>query len=129
MSLATTTDATFDQEVLESPSPVLVKFTADWCPPCFMVAPVLDRIAVDEADRLVVSVDYDLNPEISQRYHVLGSRTLGPVRAGRDGGPDRRREATDRDHAGNRATPGTEIAPHGCDTGPLRTGRAGRPGS
>jgi len=65
MSLAATTDATFDQEVLQSPSPVLVKFTADWCPPCFMVAPVLDRIAADEADRLrVVSVDYDLNPEI-----------------------------------------------------------------
>jgi len=77
MSLATTTDATFDQEVLRSPSPVLVKFTADWCPPCFMVAPVLDRIATDEADRLkVVSVDYDLNPEISQRYHVLGLPTM-----------------------------------------------------
>ena len=77
MSLATTTDATFDQKVLRSPSPVLVKFTADWCPPCFMVAPVLDRIATDEADRLkVVSVDYDLNPEISQRYHVLGLPTM-----------------------------------------------------
>ena len=77
MSLTTTTDATFADDVLSSALPVLVDFTASWCPPCVMIAPVLDRIALDEAARLrVVSLDVDVNPITSASYQVLGMPTL-----------------------------------------------------
>jgi len=77
MSLATTTDATFAADVLASPVPVLVDFTAAWCPPCVMIAPVLARIAADEAARLrVVSLDVDINPVATAEYRVMGMPTL-----------------------------------------------------
>lgn len=75
--LTETTDATFAQDVLASPLPVLVEFTASWCPPCHMIAPVLARIAEDEADRLrVLALDVDANPVTALAYDVLGMPTL-----------------------------------------------------
>jgi thioredoxin 1 len=77
MSLQTTTDAAFDTEVLRSETPVLVEFTASWCPPCKMIAPVLDRIATEQAGRMtVVALDVDENPQITRRYGVMGMPTL-----------------------------------------------------
>jgi thioredoxin 1 len=82
-TLVMTTDATFDADVLASQLPVLVDFTADWCPPCRMVAPVLQRLADDESSRLrVVSLDVDANPETTRRYQVLGMPTLALFVAG-----------------------------------------------
>jgi thioredoxin 1 len=63
MSLPSTTDAAFADDVLSSETPVLVDFTAAWCGPCRMLAPVLEQIASDEAARLrIVSIDVDANP-------------------------------------------------------------------
>jgi thioredoxin 1 len=77
MSLKTSTDASFADDVLTSTVPVLVDFTATWCPPCVMIKPVLERIAADEADRLrVVTLDVDENPVVTARYEVLGMPTL-----------------------------------------------------
>ena len=77
MSLVTTTDAAFAHDVLASDLPVLVDFTADWCPPCVMIAPVLAKIAADEADRLrVISIDVDENPVTTAEYRVMGMPTL-----------------------------------------------------
>ena len=77
MSLPETTDATFAEDVLAADRPVLVEFTADWCPPCKMIAPVLAQIARDEGDRLkVVAIDADTNPETMRRYGVMGMPTL-----------------------------------------------------
>lgn len=77
MSVPATTDARFAADVLDAELPVLVEFTADWCPPCKMIAPVLDQIAADEADRLkIVSLDVDENPQATRRYQVLGMPTL-----------------------------------------------------
>lgn len=77
MTLSTLTDQTFSAAVLRAPGAVLVEFTADWCPPCRMIAPVLARIAADEADRLrVVAVDVDANPVTATRFEVLGMPTL-----------------------------------------------------
>jgi len=77
MPVPATTDATFASDVLAADRPVLVEFTADWCPPCKMIAPVLDQIARDEAGRLkIVSLDVDANPETTRRYGVLGMPTL-----------------------------------------------------
>jgi thioredoxin 1 len=77
MPVPETTDAAFAADVLSSPLPVLVDFTANWCPPCRMIAPVLAQIAADEAGRLkVVSLDVDANPETTRRHSVLGMPTL-----------------------------------------------------
>lgn len=77
MSLTPTTDATFADDVLASRLPVLVEFTADWCPPCRMIVPVLQKIADDEASRLrVVSIDVDTNPVITRAYGVMSMPTL-----------------------------------------------------
>jgi thioredoxin 1 len=77
MSLTVTTDSAFATDVLASPTPVLVDFTADWCPPCKMVEPVLEQIATDEAGRLkVVSVDVDTNPVTTLNYGILSMPTL-----------------------------------------------------
>jgi thioredoxin 1 len=77
MSLTLTTDSTFAADVLASPTPVLVDFTADWCPPCRMVEPVLQQIAAEEAGRLkVVSIDVDANPVTTLSYGVLSMPTL-----------------------------------------------------
>ena len=75
--LTEVTDATFAAEVLESELPVLVDFTADWCPPCKQVAPVLAALAAEEADRLrVVALDVDRNPQTQTAYRVMSMPTL-----------------------------------------------------
>ena len=77
MSLNMTTDAAFADDVLASPLPVLVEFTAEWCPPCKKIAPVLAKLAEDESDRMrVVALDVDTNPETTLKYQVLGMPTL-----------------------------------------------------
>jgi thioredoxin 1 len=75
--LPVVTDADFTDVVLASERPVLVEFTADWCPPCRQIAPVLAEIAAEEADRMaVVQLDVDANPEVTLRYGVLSMPTL-----------------------------------------------------
>jgi thioredoxin 1 len=77
MSLDATTDAAFADDVLASSLPVLVEFTAAWCPPCRMIVPVLQKIADDEASRLrVVSIDVDTNPLTTRAYGVMSMPTL-----------------------------------------------------
>ena len=70
-------DSDFDQEVLESETPVLVDFWAEWCAPCKMVAPVLDDLA-NEYDGKVkfVKVDVDGNPETATKYGIRSIPTL-----------------------------------------------------
>ncbi|MGX2994421.1 thioredoxin family protein [Streptomyces sp. JNUCC 64] len=81
--LAEVTDAAFADVVLGADRPVLVEFTADWCPPCRQIAPVLAAVAAEEADRLtVVQLDVDVNPETVARYRVLSMPTLMVFRDG-----------------------------------------------
>jgi len=73
----TVTDATFEDEVLKSDIPVLVDFWADWCPPCRMIAPVLEEIAKEQAGKIkIAKLDYDANPETPKKYGVMGLPTL-----------------------------------------------------
>ena len=71
------TDDTFEQEVLQSQTPVLVDYWAEWCGPCKMIAPVLDQIATEYAGRLkVAKLNIDENQATPPKYHVRGIPTL-----------------------------------------------------
>ncbi|MFY1825687.1 thioredoxin [Myxococcus fulvus] len=64
-------DTRFHQEVLESKEPVLVDFTATWCPPCRALAPTLAALATEYRGRLkVAKLDVDANQETAQRYNI-----------------------------------------------------------
>ena len=77
------TDADFGAEVLAAELPVLVEFTADWCPPCRQMGPVLSALASEEGDRLkVVQLDVDTNPETTNAYRVLSMPTFMVFRGG-----------------------------------------------
>jgi thioredoxin 2 len=79
------TDAEFDRVVADSPVPVLVDFYADWCGPCKMMAPVLDRVAAERMGNvLVAKVDTDANPMVSQRFGIRSIPTLIVFRGGRE---------------------------------------------
>jgi thioredoxin 1 len=81
--VAEVTDADFEAEVIGAELPVLVEFTADWCPPCRQIAPVLSAVASEERDRLkVVQLDVDTNPETTNAYGVLSMPTLIVFRDG-----------------------------------------------
>lgn len=77
------TDADFAAEVIGSDLPVLVEFTADWCPPCRQMAPVLSALAEEEGDRLrIVQLNVDRNPATTNAYKVLSMPTFMVFRDG-----------------------------------------------
>jgi thioredoxin 1 len=71
------TDESFAAEVEQSPRPVLVEYWAQWCPPCRLVAPVLEAIAAEhDGDFDVVKLNIDENPRTAQKYRVLHVPTM-----------------------------------------------------
>ena len=73
--LPSTTDDRFQADVLEADGPVLVDFTASWCPPCRVMKPVLEDLAAEHALR-VVTLDTDDNQQTAAQYGVLGLPTF-----------------------------------------------------
>lgn len=77
----TVTDATFEQEVLNSDILVLVDFWAPWCGPCRMVAPILDKLAKEFAGKIkVAKVNTDENPGLSQAFRIMSIPNLMVVK-------------------------------------------------
>ena len=76
------TDANFTAEVLESETPVLVDFWAEWCGPCRVVAPILKEINEERDNLRIVKLGVDHNQETAARYDVMSIPTLIVFRNG-----------------------------------------------
>ena len=71
------TDDTFENEVLQSSTPVLVDYWAEWCGPCKMIAPILDEVAKDYGERVqVAKMNVDDNREVPAKFGIRGIPTL-----------------------------------------------------
>ena len=76
-NVSTFTDDNFEQEVIQSDQPVLVDFWAEWCMPCRMLAPTIEKIANDFAGKVKVGkVDTDANRDISVKYGISAIPTV-----------------------------------------------------
>ncbi|MGH7177284.1 MAG: thioredoxin [Tepidisphaeraceae bacterium] len=71
------TDQNFEEEVLKSTEPVLVDFTADWCPPCQMLAPVIEKLAKDYVGKAKIGkMDTDKSRNVAIKYNILSIPTV-----------------------------------------------------
>jgi thioredoxin 1 len=80
------TEATFDEQVLQSEKPVIVDFWAEWCGPCHAIAPILEKIADERAGELVlVKVNIDEEQGLAMRYGIQSIPTVVLFKDGQPG--------------------------------------------
>ncbi|HIO62637.1 MAG TPA: thioredoxin [Dehalococcoidia bacterium] len=71
------TDDSFNAEVIQSDTPVLVDFWAEWCGPCKMIAPIVEELAEEFGDKIkFTKLDVDTNPQSAMNFGIRGIPTL-----------------------------------------------------
>lgn len=83
MSVIKLTKDNFEAEVKKSEKPVLIDFSAVWCGPCRMVAPLLEEIAEENDEYKICKVDVDDEPELANAFGVSSIPMLAVIRNGR----------------------------------------------
>ena len=77
MSTHTITDSNFDEEIKNSPLPILVDFWAEWCGPCKQIGPILEEIGEEKKDKIkILKLNVDENPQTPQKFGVRGIPSL-----------------------------------------------------
>ena len=83
MATVTVTNDNFQSEVLESTTPVVVDFWAEWCGPCKTIAPSLEEISNEMGDKVkIVKLNIDENPDIAAQFGVRSIPTLAMFKGG-----------------------------------------------
>lgn len=84
MSAIKITTENYENEVLNSDKPVLLDFWAAWCGPCKMVSPLVDEIALENADIKVGKINVDEQPELATKFGVMSIPTLVVMENGKE---------------------------------------------
>ena len=82
MSVLKITEESFEKEVINSQKTVLIDFYADWCTPCKMQSPIIDKIAEEREDIKVGKINVDENPNLASRYGIMSIPTLLVIKSG-----------------------------------------------
>lgn len=78
-------DQTFSEEVISSVEPVMVDFTANWCPPCKAVSPIVDKLATEFAGKVkVLKLDIDSSPEVVKEFGIRSIPTFIFFQSGKE---------------------------------------------
>jgi len=81
------TDDNFEKEIQGSEKPVLVDFFADWCPPCKMLSPILEKLEKEYAEKVIFAkINVDASPQTSQKFRINPIPTVILLREGKAAG-------------------------------------------